>query len=514
MNFSPFSTHFPGISQFVPNSSLGTQDTSNTNNNANRYTNTSSNNTINSINQNKQYANQSISPAQYGTVSYSQSNSETKNNIILTNSNYQQISTNQLGKDNVLQHSDLTQDLTALLQQTDTKRVLQNVNTNWQNLSSPATSVADYLSHLPNTLPLSLHHFLKYSAENIKKETSQNPLTTIDISHTLSHPQVTTSSQINLNNLTSSLLPSTTSIANLIQQQTTITQSSNTIQASSANSHENSNNIQIPSQLIINQVSNTSQTNVVKHQKVQNDQVSIVASGITVKKQKKKKKKLPKEKKTRLKLGVGEIRLTSALDGSTLYECPDCQVCYPERSILEQHMVGHNLERKFICDVCNAGLKRKDHLTRHKQSHNPQRPFICTVCLKGFKRKEQLTLHVVIHSGEKRHVCNECGKGFYRKDHLRKHTRSHIMRRLKAEINQPTEDQSANNNNNQQEQTRAQQNMGQNTLHTNNNNNSTHDEQQQQLNSIQQTLIQQQMIQAQQLQAQMHQQGQLMTNLK
>jgi uncharacterized Zn-finger protein len=91
---------------------------------------------------------------------------------------------------------------------------------------------------------------------------------------------------------------------------------------------------------------------------------------------------------------------------------------------------------RFFCDICGAGLKRKDHLTRHKQSHNPDRPFVCTVCLKAFKRKEQLTLHFVIHSGEKRHVCPECGKGFYRKDHLRKHARSHIARRVKAEISQ------------------------------------------------------------------------------
>ena len=54
--------------------------------------------------------------------------------------------------------------------------MLQNVNSGWQSLT-PSSAVADYLSHLPaSTLPLSLHHFLKYSAENIKKE-AQNPLT-------------------------------------------------------------------------------------------------------------------------------------------------------------------------------------------------------------------------------------------------------------------------------------------------------------------------------------------------
>ncbi|KAL0841008.1 hypothetical protein ABMA28_014783 [Loxostege sticticalis] len=147
---------------------------------------------------------------------------------------------------------------------------------------------------------------------------------------------------------------------------------------------------------------------------------------------KKKKKKSTKEKTPRPK--PGEIRLTTALDGSTLYCCPECHMAYPERELLEQHLVGHTMERRFICDICNAALKRKDHLTRHKQSHNPERPHVCSVCLKAFKRKEQLTLHFVIHSGEKRHVCNECGKGFYRKDHLRKHTRSHIARRVKAEL--------------------------------------------------------------------------------
>ncbi|CAG9584532.1 unnamed protein product [Danaus chrysippus] len=160
---------------------------------------------------------------------------------------------------------------------------------------------------------------------------------------------------------------------------------------------------------------------------------NINVNAITMAKKKKKKKAL-KEKKPRPK--PGEIRLTTALDGSTLYCCPECHMAYPERGLLDQHLVGHTMERRFICDICNAALKRKDHLTRHKQSHNPERPHVCSVCLKAFKRKEQLTLHFIIHSGEKRHVCNECGKGFYRKDHLRKHTRSHIARRVKAELSQ------------------------------------------------------------------------------
>ncbi|KAK7793026.1 hypothetical protein R5R35_004458 [Gryllus longicercus] len=223
----------------------------------------------------------------------------------------------------------------------------------WQSLATPGSTVADYLSHLPaSTLPLSLHHFLKYSAENIKKET--------EMAVNASGPGL---------GVASSATPGVVGSA-------------------------------------------------------------PVPGGA----KKKKKKKASKEKKPRPK--PGEIRLTTALDGSTLYCCPECHMAYPEKELLEQHLLGHTLERRFVCDICGAGLKRKDHLTRHKQSHNPERPYVCTVCLKAFKRKEQLTLHFVIHSGEKRHICTECGKGFYRKDHLRKHTRSHIARRVKAELSQ------------------------------------------------------------------------------
>ncbi|XP_077300086.1 uncharacterized protein LOC143920924 [Arctopsyche grandis] len=233
----------------------------------------------------------------------------------------------------------------------------------WQSLAAPGSAVADYLSHLPaSTLPLSLHHFLKYSADTIKKDDSVNLL----------------AAAANVNGLNNVMA---TNVSGVVVQSSTLL--------------------------------NQGQSGTSK---------------------KKKKKKPPKEKKPRPK--PGEIRLTTALDGSTLYCCPECHMAYPERGMLEQHLVGHTMERRFICDICNAALKRKDHLTRHKQSHNPERPYVCSVCLKAFKRKEQLTLHFVIHSGEKRHICQECGKGFYRKDHLRKHTRSHIARRVKAELSQ------------------------------------------------------------------------------
>lgn len=149
---------------------------------------------------------------------------------------------------------------------------------------------------------------------------------------------------------------------------------------------------------------------------------------------KKKKKKKSPRKPPRPK--PGEIRLSTALDGSTLFCCPECYMAYPDRDMLEQHLAGHKQERRYVCNVCGAGLKRKEHLDQHKRGHSDERPFVCTVCMKGFKRNEHLTRHYVIHSGNKSHSCVECGKAFSRKDHLHKHAQTHIAKRVKAELSQ------------------------------------------------------------------------------
>lgn len=119
-----------------------------------------------------------------------------------------------------------------------------------------------------------------------------------------------------------------------------------------------------------------------------------------VKKKRKYKKKPPKPKPPK----PGQVHIATALDGTILFCCPECQMAYPDKSNLEQHLTVHKIERRYICDLCGAGLKRKEHLERHKLGHSPERPYICSVCMKGFKRKEHLNLHFVIHSGDKNEV--------------------------------------------------------------------------------------------------------------
>ncbi|KAL1453280.1 hypothetical protein WDU94_007435 [Cyamophila willieti] len=400
MNFSPFGTHFPTslpIHQFAakfspePNTSSASTNSNNLNGLGNlgneepvRYTNISnfnpmtsglkysrdnstqlSNNVLTSSSTTIHHYGSNILPSytnsQHGLHQRHHQESPPKSSAYHSHNLIKRETKDGLeGNDysNVLQHQQPHQTGSGI-----------NMPPAWQSIATPGSTVADYLSHLPaSTLPISLHHFLKYSAENIKKDISTDDSSSnITTAHHAHH----NTNDMGTQHQTPPPAPTTT------------------------------NNIQQPA---------------------------------TATCKKKKKKKASKEKKPRPK--PGEIRITTALDGSTLYCCPECQMAYPDKSLLEQHLLGHTMERRFFCDICGAGLKRKDHLTRHKQSHNPERPFVCTVCMKAFKRKEQLTLHFVIHSGEKRHVCQECGKGFYRKDHLRKHTRSHIARRVKAELSQ------------------------------------------------------------------------------
>lgn len=74
----------------------------------------------------------------------------------------------------------------------------------WQTLTSPASTVANYLSHLPaSSLPLSIHHFLKYSTENLnlKKENILLPTNSAKINENIQHLNLQNNSDGLLQNL-------------------------------------------------------------------------------------------------------------------------------------------------------------------------------------------------------------------------------------------------------------------------------------------------------------------------
>lgn len=56
------------------------------------------------------------------------------------------------------------------------------------------------------------------------------------------------------------------------------------------------------------------------------------------------KKKPPKPKQPK----PGQVLIATAIDGTTLFCCPECQMAYPEKENLEQHLTEHKIERRYF----------------------------------------------------------------------------------------------------------------------------------------------------------------------
>jgi hypothetical protein len=61
-----------------------------------------------------------------------------------------------------------------------------------------------------------------------------------------------------------------------------------------------------------------------------------------MKKKRKYKKKPPKPKRPK----PGQVHIATALDGTLLFCCPECQLAYPEKECLENHLAVHKIERR------------------------------------------------------------------------------------------------------------------------------------------------------------------------
>uniref|UniRef100_A0A336K099 CSON010101 protein n=1 Tax=Culicoides sonorensis TaxID=179676 RepID=A0A336K099_CULSO len=148
--------------------------------------------------------------------------------------------------------------------------------------------------------------------------------------------------------------------------------------------------------------------------------------------------KPPKPPKVKIPRPTVSVKITKSDAGQSVYCCPQCNLGYTDKHMLERHLISHKADRRFICEVCGVAMKRKEHIQRHKLGHKDERPYSCSICSKGFKRKEHLDVHFVIHSGDlgKTFHCNQCSKRFYRRDHLITHQKSHVRKQIKRQLKQ------------------------------------------------------------------------------
>lgn len=158
------------------------------------------------------------------------------------------------------------------------------------------SAMAEYFQKLQaTTLPLTLQQLIKLQTEQVKKEKTEEE----KVEHT----------QNNILNI-----PSVPVFRNTQNGNNTFVNSDQLI----VSINPNDLNIQVE-----NQQETENAVQVVKvEQQIQTDSPKT-------------------EKKMKFRAKTGEIKISVALDGSTLYCCPECNLAFPDKTEIEQHIQAH-----------------------------------------------------------------------------------------------------------------------------------------------------------------------------
>lgn len=93
------------------------------------------------------------------------------------------------------------------------------------------------------------------------------------------------------------------------------------------------------------------------------------------------------------------------------YQCLECQVCFPCRYDLDNHLESHEDVVKYLCSHCGKGLKTHRQYDSHlRLAHNPK-SVECNICHKKL-RKKNLKGHINRHLNVDEFVCEICSRKF------------------------------------------------------------------------------------------------------
>lgn len=171
------------------------------------------------------------------------------------------------------------------------------------------SNMAEYIQKLQaTTLPLTLQQLIKLQSEQMKKEKIEE--------EKLEHTQ---NNILNIPSVSVFRNPQTQNGNNFMNSEHMMI----TLNPNDFNVHLESN-----------QQDNESNVQVVKvEQQVQTDSPKV-------------------EKKMKFRAKTGEIKISVALDGSRVYCCPECNLVFPEKSEIDQHIQAHIQVKDFFLYRC------------------------------------------------------------------------------------------------------------------------------------------------------------------
>lgn len=103
----------------------------------------------------------------------------------------------------------------------------------------------------------------------------------------------------------------------------------------------------------------------------------------------------------------------------------ECHVCHKTFSDLRQHMLLHDGEKPYKCDICSKSFFNASTLKTHYRVHSDENPFRCNTCTKVFDNARSLELHYRTHTGERPYSCDVCLKKFSCSSNLKRHRKLH-----------------------------------------------------------------------------------------
>jgi len=146
---------------------------------------------------------------------------------------------------------------------------------------------------------------------------------------------------------------------------------------------------------------------------------------------------VPERKQTRYSVVVFE-------DGNKLFKCDVCGEMFKQPQSFSGHYRSHraDLDKQFLCEMCDATFTTKSHLKIHMYKHTGDYPYSCEVCGKGFGAKSSARTHELRHSIKKEsHQCSSCGALFLLKRQLMEHEcEKETLQQLDLNSNMITED--------------------------------------------------------------------------
>ena len=140
-----------------------------------------------------------------------------------------------------------------------------------------------------------------------------------------------------------------------------------------------------------------------------------------------------------------------------------CEVCGKQferrrRWCLDQHMLTHEPDKKYPCDICGKHLRSSSYLQTHMKACSGIKEEECAYCGKKFAKKSVLINHERLHTGELPYQCRICNERFRTHHNYTNHGRNKHNALSARHFNQLQdsasigEDQGANRKENTQEQ--------------------------------------------------------------